>query len=381
MAERWRRTWQDLATEVVDPGICTGCSGCVVACPQGVLDLDRETWSPRLAADAWYEDQESVCRFGERGCTLCARACPRLGAWEAEADLVRWSRTREADEVLGVYRRIVMVEAMDPAIASVGQDGGLGTAMLLYAIEKGYIDGALVSEYDGEMNPAAGIARTRDELLACAGSRYTYSPNLLAIKQAERSMRLGLISVGCQVSVPAIAKSRGANKLAKRFELVIGLLCSKTFSDRIYDDLLEREYGVARRRITKMNIKGRLQVWYEGDAAESEYLEVPLADCRAYSRPGCSHCPDFAAQHADVSLGGIGREPGRTLTIVRSELGEEIVSAMERDGLIVVTDAVADDPGAVALIEKLAVRQRKRWPGGSSSPDPVGAVPATAPSV
>ncbi len=375
MTDRWRRNWRDLASEVIDLGLCTGCSGCVVACPQGVLHLDRETWIPGLDSDAWHEDQDSYCRFGDRGCTLCARACPRLGAWETEADLARWSRTRRVDEVLGVYRRILMVDATDRAVAAAGQDGGLGTAMLLYAIEKGYIDGALISQYDEKMNTRPGIARTREELLACAGSRYTYSPNLLAIKEADRAMRIGLISVGCQVSVPAIAKSRGANKLAKRFELVVGLLCSKTFADRIYEDLLENQYGIARHQITKVNIKGILQVWYEGNDAESSYVEVPLSECREYSRLGCSHCPDFAAQHADVSLGGIGREPGRTLTIIRSELGDEIITAMQRDGLVVASDAMDDDPGAVALIEKLAARQRKRWPGASSSLELVDPAP------
>jgi len=380
MAERWRRTWHDLASEVIDPGLCTGCSGCVVVCPQGVLHLDQGTWTPELDSDAWHEEQGTYCRFGERGCTLCARACPRLAAWETEADMALWSRKRQVDEVLGVYRRILMVEATDRAVAAAGQDGGLGTAMLLYAIEKGYIDGALISQYDEKMNTRPGIARTREELLACAGSRYTYSPNLLAMQEADRAMRLGLISVGCQVSVPAIAKSRGANKLAKRFGLVVGLLCSKTFADRIYEDLLEEVYGVARHQITKVNIKGRLQVWYDGNEAEPSYLEVPLSECREFSRPGCSSCPDFAAQHADVSLGGIGREPGRTLTITRSELGDEIITAMQRDGLIVAVDAVADDPGAVALIEKLATRQRKRWRRAAAPPETAEAAPAMVPS-
>ena len=361
MANRWKHNWHDLVEHVIDTDLCTGCSGCVVACPQNVLHLDRESWTPRLDPEAWFEDQADRCLYGERGCTLCARACPRFGSWESEADTELWSRTRRVDEVLGVHRRILLVEATDPVVAEAGQDGGLGTAMLLYALDKGYIDGALVSRYDDEMRTLPGVARTRDELLACAGSRYTYSPNLLALEEAERGMKLGVVSVGCQTSVPAIARSRGANKLAKRFGLVVGLLCSKTFSDRIYEDLLEASYGVTRRSITKVNIKGRLQVWHEGGDDGPAYLEVPLSKCREFTRPGCARCPDFAAQHADVSLGGIGKEAGRTLTITRSDLGEEILAAMERDGLITVSDAVTEDPDAVALINKLAVLQRKRW--------------------
>ena len=379
MANRWKHNWRDLFEQILSTERCTGCSGCVVACPKNVLHLDRKNWTPRLDSEAWFKDRAGDCLFGERGCTLCARACPRFGSWESEADLELWSRTRRVEEVLGVHRRILMVKATDSAIAAAGQDGGLGTAMLLFALDKGYIDGALVSQYDDELRTQPAIARTRNELLACAGSRYTYSPNLLAIGEADRAERLGIVSVGCQVSVPAVARSRGAKKLAKRFGLVVGLLCTKVFVDRIYEDLLEASYGVGRQSITKINIKGRMQVWHDDGEAEPSYLEVPLSKCKEFSRPGCSHCPDFAAQHADVSLGGIGSRADRTLTISRSELGEEILVAMERDGLITVSDAVTEDPEAVALIEKLATLQRKRWLGDSPESTLFDLAPAMVP--
>ena len=287
VAERWRYTWHDLVGEVIETGLCTGCSGCVISCPQHVLSLENGSWTPRLAPDACSESDADHCRHGDRGCTLCARACPRFGSWEIDADVAMWSRPRSADEVLGVYRRALLVEATDQKIAVAGQDGGLGTALLLYAIENDYIDAALVSYFEEGMRTRPGLARTKDELLACAGSRYTYSSNLLAIDQVEepQSQRLGVISVGCQTSVPAIARSRGANKLAKRFALVVGLLCSKTFSERVYEDLLEANYGVARRSITKVNIKGRLQVWHTDTEGEPSFLEVPLSKCSPFTRP------------------------------------------------------------------------------------------------
>ena len=283
-----------------------------------------------------------------------------------------WSRTRNVEEVIGVHRRVLLVEAVDRRTLEVGQDGGLGTALLIYAIDKGYIDSALVSYFKGGMQTKPGVARTRDELLACAGSRYTYSSNLLAIDEAIKgdAERIGVISVGCQTSVPAVARSRGANKLAKRFGLIVGLLCSKTFTESIYKDLLEAEYGVVRDRITKVNIKGKLQVWHSDPMDEPAYVEVPLSECREFTRPGCMKCPDFAAEHADLSLGGIGKYAGRTLTITRSELGDELITEMEHDGWIKVTDATEEDPGAVALIHKLATQQRKRWPTNPDSGEP-----------
>ena len=373
MGERWRHTWHDLVQDVLQPELCTGCSGCVIACPKKVLSLDNGTWTPRLAAEASTGENGDRCVYGDRGCTLCARACPRFGSWETDADVAMWDRSRNADEVIGVHRRVLLVQATDPLIAEVGQDGGLGTSLLWYALEHGYIDSALVSYFDEGMRTRPGVARTKEELLACGGSRYTYSPNLLAFDDAiaNGAEKIGVISVGCQTSVPPVARSRGANKMAKRFGLTIGLLCSKTFTESIYEDLLEAEHGVARDRITKVNIKGRLQVWHTDSQNEPAFLEVPLSECRAFTRPGCEHCPDFAAEHGDLSLGGIGKYPGKTLTITRSELGEEILTAMERDGWITVEDAIEDDPAAVALIHKLATMQRKRWPtnpAGSTEP-------------
>ena len=285
MAERWRHTWRDLVADVLGADLCSGCAACVIACPQGVLTLDQETWTPRLATESQDSDDLRRCRYGERGCTMCTRVCARFGPWETEADQAMWSRSRTAEEVFGVHRRLLLVEATDQEIAAAGQDGGLGTALLLYAIEHDYIDAALVSYFDEDMRPSAGIARTRADLLNCAGSRYTYSPNLLAIAEATdpTAQRLGLISVGCQTSVPAIARARGARKLAKRFTLVAGLLCSRTFSDTIYADLLEAEHGVPRHQITKVNIKGRLQVWHQGGSNGSSYLEVPLSKCREFT--------------------------------------------------------------------------------------------------
>ena len=76
----------------------------------------------------------------------------------------------------------------------------------------------------------------------------------------------------------------------------------------------------------KMNIKGVFQIWmHNGD-----YHEVPLKECHAWTREGCKMCPDFAAEHADISTGGIGKFNDWTLTIVRTDLGRELMERHDR---------------------------------------------------
>ena len=368
---RWKHSWRELVDDVLDPNLCTGCSGCILACPRDVLRLDHTAWRPELLTDAWGENGSTDCIYTARGCTMCARACPRLGTWEAEADVAIWGRSREPDEILGIYQSIVLVNATDPDIAATAQDGGLATALLAYALEHDVIDAALVSYVDQGQTPRSGVARTRKDLLAAAGSRYTYSANTLAFGDAldlEGVDRLGLVSVGCQTSIPAVCTAHGARRVARRFALTIGLLCSSTFDESIYDDLIHGRYGVERSDITKVNIKGRLQIWTGTDSPDPD-VEIPLKECRPFRRAGCTHCTDFSAAHADISLGGIGKFRGTTLAIIRSDLAADLVTAMEHAGLIEVISAAEHDPSAIDLITKLAATQRKRFtPPGAPIP-------------
>jgi len=353
--------WKHLYDEVVTTGLCTGCAGCVIACPHDVLGYrdDQGIYQPFQTEDY---GGPGDCSHGEKGCTSCTRACPRFRTWEPEIDEFMFGRTRAPEEVSGISKDICLARATDPALQEVGQDGGLVSAILIYALEHDIIDAALVSYLEGDgssWKAIPGVARTRAEVIASAGSRYTYSANTLAYKDLEKGVdeRVALVGMSCQSSVPPVMKQRRAGKVGRRLALNIGLLCSKTFDDAIFEELLEAKYELPRAVIKKMNIKGRLQIWTHDD----RYVEVPLKECHEYTREGCKMCPDFAAEHADISTGGIGAFNDWTLTVVRTDVGRELMDAMLADGAIE-TRPGDDDPGAIELMHKLAKKQRTRWP-------------------
>lgn len=372
--QRWKAQWAELFSEVVTSGLCTGCAGCVVACPHDVLGYnDQEgVYKPFHLEE---EGGPGGCGHGERGCTSCTRACPRFRTWESEIDTHLFGRERLPDELAGQSRDIVLARATDPEIHERGQDGGLVSAILLWALANDKIDAALVSYLEGDgstWKAVPGLARTREEILAASGSRYTYSANTLAYAAAVEggSERLALVGMSCQASVPAVMRTRKAGKVGRRLGLSIGLLCSKTFDDAIFPELLEAKYGLVRSDIVKMNIKGVLQIWMRDGA----YHEIPLKECHAWTREGCKTCPDFAAEHADISTGGIGAFNDWTLTIVRTDAGREIIDGMLADGVIE-TRPGDDDPGAVALMRKLSIVSRRRWPESAESGPRVGVPP------
>jgi coenzyme F420 hydrogenase subunit beta len=366
--------WAHLYEEVVTSGLCTGCSACVVACPYDVLGYDQDAaYKPfHVAATGGLEN----CTHGEKGCTLCTRACPRFREWEPEIDQHLFGRPRTEEEVSGVALDMVLARATDPELHKAGQDGGFVSALLVWALEHDIIDAALVSALEGDgtgWKAVPAVARSRADVLATAGSRYTYSANPLAYAQAidGGAERIALVGMGCQASAPPVMAARKAGKVARRFALSIGLMCSKTFDDAIFPELFEAKYGLRREDIAKMNIKGVFQVWTHG----GEYHEIPLKEAHGWTREGCMSCPDFAAEHADISTGGIGAFNDWTLTIVRTERGRELLAAMIEAGAVE-TRPADDDPGAVALLRRLSRVSRKRWPA-TAVPTP-GRLPATA---
>ncbi len=358
---RWTNQWKELKAEVIDADLCTGCAGCVISCPHDVIGYHHEAggYTPFHLED---ELGPNDCGHGQKGCTSCTRACPRFRAWEFQANEHLFERSREPDEVAGIYQDILLTRASDDMVHQMGQDGGLVSAILIWAIANDYIDAALVSFLEGDATswkPRPGVAHTREEILAAGGSRYTYSANTLALDEAleQGHRRLALVGMSCQSSVPPVMWSRKIGKISKPILFNIGLLCSKTFDDAIFEELFEAKYRIKRTSITKMNIKGVFQIWTD----DGEFHEINLKECHAWTRDGCNHCPDFAAEHADISTGGIGRDNDWTLTIVRTDLGREIVSRMIADGSIIARPG-DEDPAAIALMRKLAEKSRSRWP-------------------
>lgn len=350
--------WRELQREVVATGLCTGCAACVMVCPRDVLGY-TDDHLPVQIGEGMGVDQ---CVIGDRGCDVCTRACPRFRSWETELDTALFGRPRTPDEVHGIARSVLLARTTDRAIAEVGQDGGVVSSLLVWGLREDRIEGALASRIvedpERPFDVVPALVTTREEVLATAGSRYTYAATPLAMREAEERglKRLALVGMSCQASINGSLKARRVPKHDRRIQLTIGLLCSKTFT---YDGQAEvlADHGIAIADVVRINIKGVFQVW----TRDGGYHEIPLKLFHPHTRPGCRLCPDFAAEHADVSCGGIGSDDAWTLTIVRTARGEEWMRGVIDAGLVEARPA-DEDARAMELLARLSQMSRKRWP-------------------
>jgi coenzyme F420 hydrogenase subunit beta len=369
-ATRWTAQWKELYEEVIETGLCTGCAGCVVTCPHDVIGYEHEEgkYKPFHIEEELGLDN---CIHGEKGCTTCTRACPRFRKWEESADMHLFGRTREPDEMSGIWRQLLLTRAVDTEEHTKGQDGGFVSAMLIWLLKNDYIDGALVSgvEEDDKWKAKPAVVTNREEVLATAGSRYTYCANPLALPEAKEKglSRLALVGMGCQTSSPPVMWDRKAGKVSKPFLFNIGLLCSKTFDDAIFPELFEAKYGLKKEDMVKMNIKGAFQIWMK----DGSFHEIDLKECHGWTRTGCKSCPDFAAEHSDIATGGIGKDNDWTLTIVRTALGEEVINRMIADNVIIARPPQEDEV-AMKLLRTLSIVSRRRWPDWAETSVKVG---------
>jgi coenzyme F420 hydrogenase subunit beta len=330
-----------LLTEVVEAGKCVSCGTCVVVCPFACLDLVEGT--PSLVKE---------CKV----CGICAKVCPRYNWTMADVENFVFGRERKPEEEFGIYRRIAIAQATDNDILGVRQDGGAATALLLFALKTGRIDGAIVAGMDKEkpFYPAPMLATTPEEIIEAAGTKYTCSSNVLALFEMIKQKKANVAFVGTPCQIHAIRRMQmaGLKRQTGPLKFLVGLMCSESFS---YEGLMENhihgKLGINLNDIKKINIKGKMLV-----TTDSGVTEIPLAEIKPYARKSCSFCDDFSSELADVSVGGLGLD-GWTFTIIRTEKGEELFSSAEKAGYLR-TKTLDEESFALKLLKKLSHRKR-----------------------
>ncbi|NVM28214.1 MAG: Coenzyme F420 hydrogenase/dehydrogenase, beta subunit C-terminal domain [Candidatus Helarchaeota archaeon] len=287
-----------LMREVVSTGVCTHCGACVGTCD--FIDWDEVTEKPNLVGKC-------------TGCGVCYMQCPRTIV--APRDLV------------GRYQAAYTGRA-NPEFGIKGQDGGIVTALLLYALDKKLIDAAVVTGKSSEepWKPEAKIVTTKEELLKTSGSIYSHSQTLIGLLEAIKQGHHSIGFVGTPCNVDAVYKMwRAPFGLVRMYMraniLVIGLFCMDSFSHEGLKAFLElKKIDIG--DIEKCAIsKGKMQFIQKN----GEILAVRVHDLDRYRSSSCSYCTDLTSENADISVGSVGSPDGYSTILARTGIGIEVL--------------------------------------------------------
>ncbi len=302
-----------LQNKVVKGGYCCHCAACVASCPVYIIKGRDEII---------HIDDPNECT----DCSLCVRTCPR------------YRFAYNFDPLSGMGDYIELVSAKSKRFE--GQDGGMVTEIFTSALEMGLIESALVVDRDEEWKPIMKIARTRDDFLKAAGSKYTHADILGGVRAMSRLSPRGFAIVGVPCEIEGFEwLSRSSPHITEKVKLKMAILCTESYYHRDLYGRYLRERGIEPKDIRKVNVKkGKLIVWHmrDGQVVETAW---PVKESEYAVHHGCFCCHDLVGPTSDISAGGIGSEQGFTTLFVRTARGKVIMDYMRRMGYLEETAA------------------------------------------
>lgn len=286
--------------QVVQRKLCAGCGVCAGVCPHNALsmtiDKGRGSYVPALQTDRCTR------------CGLCYDVCPGHGVdFEAFNDAL-FGATNEHIAV-GRYLASYIGHATDKDLRYDSSSGGLVTALLVFALEEGLIDGALVTrmQRDRPLRPESFIARTPEEVLSAMGSKYCPVAAGTALKEIlESEGRYAVVGLPCHIQGIRKAEQRIA-ALRERIRYRISIACSLDYSFRGTERVLA-SLGVTPEQVETIQYRGR--GWPGSMLIRSKggkEIRIPLADfyrqLGPYSLRRCTLCSDMLGELSDLSCG------------------------------------------------------------------------------
>jgi len=207
--------------EIVESGLCHGCGTCAGICPKGAVEMQvlNGLWVPRVQPDKCVS------------CGLCVRVCP---GYSVNFEVLNANAFGEqpVDSSVGVCLNCYVSFSNHGDLRYNSASGGLASHILIYALEHGLINGALVTRMnkDRPLEPESFVAHTKDDILEASKSKYCPVAANVALKQimAEKG-KFAVVGLPCHLH--GVRKAEALYpELKKKIVLHIGLMCSHMVS-------------------------------------------------------------------------------------------------------------------------------------------------------
>ncbi len=335
-----------LLRDVIDVGLCTACGTCVAVCPKERI--------------AWDQEQEKPVASGlcNRRCSLCYKVCPGKDIPVPDLEKFIFGRQRDLKDdreyYLGISERCLQGYATDSKIRENGTSGGVATALLVYGMEEGLIDGAIVAAMDAKepWRTVPKFAIKTEEVCEASRSKYVIVPNNIFLREARKPEVKKLALVGCPCHIHGLRKIQLLNQprsIAQKIGLAIGLYCGMNYSFEPTRHLVLERFGLrSLSQIRRLEYRGGAnnQHFVVGKK-DGERLSISSDQRKglfmSMSRERCSMCFDWAADLADLSVGDMfhpgttEKVPNLTNILIRTTKGREWIQNAERKGYIKVS--------------------------------------------
>lgn len=253
---------------------------------------------------------------------------------------------------LGNYSKCYVGHANDDSVRSESSSGGMITQLLIFALENGIIDGALVTRMkeDNPLRTEPFIARTREDIILASKSKYCpAAPNEALKLILKENGRFAVIGLPCHIH--GIRKAEENVKgLKEKIVLHFGIICSHTVNFLGTEFLLEK-LGVSSKEIAGIAYRGRgwpgsMSIKLNNNSSRSvPYVGKwnsygPVFSSFFFTPKRCLMCPDETNELADISFGDAwipelrNERKGESVIVARTNVGAKILSVALAEGVM-----------------------------------------------
>ena len=349
--------------EIRKQRLCVGCGTCTVICPTNAIKIC-------LNDRGFHEAVVDNSKCTE--CKLCLEVCPSHVIDFDEMNNFVFNR-RASDDLIGNYMRFYVGHAKDNSIYQSGQSGGLITALLAFALEKGFIDGAVVTKMaePEPLRPKVVIAKNKEELLSTTRSKYCSAPVNMKIKEIlKRDEKFAVVGLPCQIYALRNLE-RLMPQLKDKIILHMGLFCSHVLSLNVIG-FLSYKAGFQKEDIVKFDYRAKEWRGWPGDVlfklknGTTKFLprEYRMLTKNFFSSWRCKMCYDHLNEFADISFGDawlpevVKHRKGETIVITRTEKGENLIQKAKEEGIIEVKEV---SRATLMQAQKTSITKKKNW--------------------
>jgi len=319
--------------DVVRNGLCTFCGACIALCDK-IKVGDEVAHVEECAVD----------------CPSCVPTCPRSDLVKSELEWKTFGKIRD-DETLGHFLESYTAKSNDAQVLKVCQDGGVTTSFFKYLLENDVVDG-VISVKGNDWKAEGYLARSFEELIEGAGTKYTSCPSLIDLVKAimeQKLERLAFIGTPCQIQgIRSLLHTPDYKIIGDKVKVIVGLFCMESYYNSLLDELIRGKLNLKTEDISKINIKGKfMKIYIKG---KEEPQKVLLEDVKEHTRDACHVCLDFASELADISIGSVGSSKQWCTVLTRTKLGTDLFKRAVNEGYI--ESKTVEDIEAVRKLSK-----------------------------
>lgn len=292
----------DNIANIIKDGLCMGCGVCEDICPKRCITIQKGRLNiPKV------DDEKCV------DCGLCKKVCAGSGIKIEETAKTLFDEASNYHEMLGHYIHLYKGYSREYDIRYHCASGGCVSQFLIWLLEKGMIDGAVVTgfEKDKPMIPHVYIARNREEVLAGKSSKYcAVTMNGIAHEIHEKPGRYVIVGLPCHIH--AFRKYCSVDKLfGERIVGFFSIFCSsnKNMDSQAY---MRWRYCIDENKLGEFayrdegclgSVMFRDKNRYSMESIE--YLDFYRGIRAFFSIPRCALCSDFFGELGDIGFGDL----------------------------------------------------------------------------